>query len=405
MRRDKKVAALTLTVGLIVVGGTVLADDVQRAAGVIVADEPMITSEKAVLADLWWDYKETYLEPDTGRTMNLQDGAATTSEGQGYTLLRAVWMDDQQTFARSWQWTKDNLQRDDSLLASRFGQRADGSYGIQNGLGGGISATDAGVDVALALLMAYSRWQQDDYLYDALPLIRALWERSVVLVDGEPVLVADDLQRGNDAQVLVDPSCLAPYAYRVFAAVDPEHDWAGVVDSSYALLERLAAEPLGAGATVGLPPERVHVDRRTGELTAVAGDLMTRYSTDALRLPWRLALDHAWYADERARRLLESQSFLADTYLERGRLVAAYHRDGTPVVESEAPAMYGGAMGFFDTVRPELADEIYTEKLLPLYDFDTGDLAEQLGYHDSTWVWFGMALHFDELPNLNVTEE
>jgi endo-1,4-beta-D-glucanase Y len=403
MRRDKKVAAITLTVGLTVVGGIVLADDVQRAAEVIAADEPMITSEKTLLADLWRDYKETYLERDTGRTMDLQDGA-TTSGGQGYTLLRAVWMDDQETFARSWQWTKDNLQRDDSLLAGRFGQRADGSYGIQDGLGGGISATDADVDVAFALLMAYSRWQQDDYLYDALPVIRALWERSVVLVDGEPVLAADDLQRSDGDQVLVDPSYLAPYAYRVFAAVDPEHDWAGVVDSSYAMLERLGAEPLGAGATVGLPPERVHVDRRTGEFSAVAGDLMTRYSTDALRLPWRLALDHAWYADERARRLLESQSFLADAYLEHGQLVAAYHRDGTPI-DSEAPAMYGGAMGFFDTVRPELAEEVYTQELLPLYDFDTGDLAEQLGYHDSTWVWFGMALHFDELPNLNVTEE
>ena len=62
-------------------------------------------------------------------------------------------------------------------------------------------------------------------------------------------------------------------------------------------------------------------------------------------------------------------------------------------------------MGYLDTVRPDLADEVYTDALLPLYDPDTGDLAQELSYHDSTWVWFGMALHLDELPNLNVTEE
>jgi endoglucanase len=67
--------------------------------------------------------------------------------------------------------------------------------------------------------------------------------------------------------------------------------------------------------------------------------------------------------------------------------------------------MYSGAMGYFTTVEPDLADEVYTEELLPLYDPDTGDLTEQLDYYDSNWVWFGMALHLDELPNLNVTEE
>ena len=37
--------------------------------------------------------------------------------------------------------------------------------------------------------------------------------------------------------------------------------------------------------------------------------------------------------------------------------------------------------------------------------FDTGDVAGQVSYYDSNWVWFGMALHLDELPNLNVSEE
>ena len=400
-RRRGIAAAVAAAVAVTVVGGVTLADDVQRAAAVVAADEPMVASDKTLLTDLWRVYTETHLEPGTSRTMDLQNGSVTTSQGQSYTMLRAVWMDDQETFAASWQWTKDNLQRDDSLLAARFGERADGSYGIQDEN----SATDADVDVAFALLMAYSRWQEDDYLYDALPLVEAVWERSVVLVDGEPVLAADDLQRDNGAQVLVNPSYLAPYAYRVFARVDPRNDWLALTNNSYALLEELAQEPLDADRTAGLPPDWVSVDRRTGELSAVGGDLTTQFGRDALRLPWRLALDSTWYGEERALHLLEGQSALADSWTGQGRLVAAYDRDGTPAADSEAPAVYGGAMGYFDTVRPDLADEVYTEELLPLYDPDTGDLSGELSYYDSNWVWFGMALHLDELPNLNVSEE
>ncbi|RFU21416.1 glycosyl hydrolase family 8 [Geodermatophilus marinus] len=399
-RRRIIAAAAAIAVVLAVAGGVRLADDVQRAAAVIAADRPMVASDKTVLADLWRVYAETHLEPGTSRTLDLQDGAVTTSEGQGWTMLRAAWMDDQQTFAASWQWAKDILQRDDALLASRFGRLPDGSYDVLDQT----SATGADTDVAFALLMAYSRWQEDDYLYDALPLIEALWERSVIEVGGRPVLAADDRQRAEE-QVLVNPSSLAPYAYRVFARVDPEHDWAGLVDSSYALLEQLAGQPLDAGRAAGLPPNWVRLDRRTGQFGAAGGDLTTRFGHEALRLPWRLALDHAWHGDERPLRLLEGQAALATRWTEEDRLVAAYRRDGTPAADRESPALYGGAMGFFSTVRPDLADEIHAEELLPLYDPDTKDLTEPLGLHDSTWVWFGMAFHLDELPDLTVTEE
>ncbi len=403
-RREIAVAAVVAVV-VVLVGGVRLADDVQRAAAVIAADEPMVASDKTLLSDLWRVYQETYVEAGTNRTMDLQDGGVTTSEGQGHTMLRAVWMDDRQTFADSWRWTKDNLQRDDSLLARRFGERPDGSYGIQEDLGGGDSATGADVDVAFALLMAYSRWQEDDFLYDALPLVDAVWEQSVVTVDGEPVLAADDLQRGNRDGVLVNPADLAPYAYRVFARVDPDHDWTALVDSSYTLLQELTEQPLDADRAAGLPPDWVRLDRRTGEFSAAGGDLTSQFGSEALRLPWRLALDSAWYGDPRALQLLEGLDVLAREWTGHGRLVAAYERNGAPATDRQAPALYGGAMGYFTTVRPDLADEVYTDALLPLYDPDTGDLAQPLDLHDSNWVWFGVALHLDELPNLNVTEE
>ena len=405
-RRSTRLGMVLAAVLLLAVVAVVrFQDDVGRAVDVVSADEPIPGSDKTVLADLWSVYKETYLQSSSGRTVDRQADGITTSEGQSYTMMRAVWMDDQETFADSWQWTKDNLQRDDSLMAWKFGELADGTFGIQTEAGGGNSATDADVDIAFALLMAYSRWKDDDYLYDALPVIDSIWEKSVIRVDDRFVLAANDLERIAADGVLVNPSYLAPYAYRVFAEVDEQHDWSALVDDSYALLEDLQEQPLDAASAAGLPPDWISVDRRTGEISAAGGDLTTRFGFEALRLPWRLALDHRWYGEPRARELLEAQALLARTWTGEHRLVAEYERDGTPAADYETPAMYGAAMGFFDVVRPDLADEVYTEELLPLYDSDDRDVAGTLGYYDSNWMWFGMALHLDELPNLNVSQE
>ena len=399
------VVAVVLALVLGVLGTVRYADDVARAVRAVAADEPRAVNDRTVLDNLWRVYKETYLEEGTGRTVDRQTDDITTSEGESYTMLRAVWSDDLQTFTESWQWTKDNLLRDDGLLSWRFGERPDGSYGVQTEVGGDNAASDADVDVALALLMAYSRWKQESFLYDALPLIHAIWDQEVVGVAGRPVLVANDLERDDDERVLVNPSYFAPYAYRVFARVDPAHDWSALVDNSYAVLEQLDAQPLDADRSAGLPPDWVYMDRETGEFSAVSDQLTTRFSYDALRLPWRLALDARWHGEDRARALLERQSALATRWREDGRLVAAYDRDGTPAADYEAPALYGGAMGFFTVVEPGLAEEVYAEELLPVYDADTGNLAEQLGYYDSNWVWFGMALHLDALPDLTVSDE
>jgi len=404
-RRVAVVVAAVLVAVLGVAGTASYADDVSRAVQTVVADEPRAVSDQTVLGNLWRVYTENYLEEGTGRTLDPQNDQITTSEGESYTMLRAVWMDDLDTFSASWQWTKDNLQRDDFLMSWRFGLRDDGTYGVQSELGGDNTASDADSDIALALLMAYSRWKQDVFLYDALAIVSSIWEQEVVVVDGAPVLVANDLEQDDPDRVLVNPSYFAPYAYRVFAEVDPDHDWMGLVDNSYAVLEQLDQQPLDADRAVGLAPDWVFMDRRTGAFSAVSDTLTTRYSYDALRLPWRLALDVRWNGEERARQLLEQQSVLATRWTTDGRLVAGYDRDGTPAVDYEAPAMYGGAMGYFDVVDPALADEVYAQELLPVYDADTGNLAQQLGYYDSNWVWFGMALHLDALPDLTVTNE
>ena len=61
-----------------------------------------IFSNQAMLEALWENYKEEYIEDSSFRTLDKQRDNITTSEGQSYAMLRAVWQDDKQTFDKSW---------------------------------------------------------------------------------------------------------------------------------------------------------------------------------------------------------------------------------------------------------------------------------------------------------------
>ncbi|MDQ3014784.1 MAG: glycosyl hydrolase family 8, partial [bacterium] len=79
---------------------------------------PIIFSQRGELLALWEDYKKEYLEPGTYRVLDKQKDFITTSEGQSYAMLRAVWLGDKETYDNVWKWTKDNLRREDNQLFS-----------------------------------------------------------------------------------------------------------------------------------------------------------------------------------------------------------------------------------------------------------------------------------------------
>ncbi len=370
-------------------------------------NKPLLFSKNDTLMELWNSSKVNTIEPGTNRTLDKQQQNITTSEGQSYSMLRAVWMDDKQQFDESFQWAKDNLQRDDFLFSWKFGLLPDGSYGIQETVGGRNTATDGDSDIALALLMAYSRWRDDDYLFDAKKIINSIWEKEVVIINGEPVLVANDLERLNPDEVIVNPSYFSPYAYKIFAQVDPTHDWKGLTDNSYEILTKVSELKLDKESSVGLPPDWVKINRKNGAITASNDpNLTTNFGFDAMRTPFRLALDYMWFEDERAKEVLSKYSFLKDEWDRNGELKAVYRHNGTVAEDYEAPpAIYGGTIGYFIVMHPEIAKKIATEKLASLYDPDGQNWEEPLSYYDDNWAWFGLAMAYDSLPNLTSPEE
>ena len=85
-------------------------------------------------------------------------------------------MDDRSSFDTVWRWTVANLQvRGDGLFASLWG-------------GGGVqdhnTATDADLDIALALLFAARRFGDSALPQAALGVLAGMWQHDIATIDG-----------------------------------------------------------------------------------------------------------------------------------------------------------------------------------------------------------------------------
>ncbi len=356
---------------------------------------PIVFSTRNMVDSIWAKYKANYIEKDTFRTINKQQDNVTTSEGQSYTMFRAVQMDDKATFDGAYGWTQKILSRkEDKLFSWLFGKDTDGNYRVLRSQGGYNSASDSDIDIALSLIFAHNRWKEDAYLTDAKGIITDIWEKEVIVIKGIPYLTANNIEKFTSPRVIVNPSYFAPYAFRIFAKIDPKHDWMGLVDSSYSVLNAVAASSLDTNSTVKLPPDWITIDRKTGEIQATGiSTLTTNYSFDALRVPWRIALDYLWNREPRAKVYLDKLSFLSDEWVKKGKIASVYSHDGKVIHDAEVPAMYGAVIGYFMVSDPAHAEEVYDKKLKALYNPDISSWKKPLSYYDDNWAWFGIGLY------------
>lgn len=355
-----------------------------------------------LLQALWQNYKLHVWDSRTGRTIDEQSMGRTTSEGQAYTMLRAVWANDPSTFASTWQWTTLHLQRSDHLFSWLWGKEPDGSGGILVRQGGQNTASDADTDIALALLMAYGRWHNHTYLNEAQSIIQSIWQEEIVIVQGVPYLAADNVEKtSSSSTIIINPSYFSPYAYRLFAKVDKANDWQALIASSYELIRSASLAKLGADKSDDLPPDWIAMNRMTGSLQAVAGlnHTTTDFGYDAFRVVWRVGLDWQWFHDGEALQTLKQFGFLGSTWQRNHRLEAVYSHNGSAKADYASLALYGGVLPYFQYTHPASAQAIVKSQLAPLLSESSRGLMRPLSYYDNNWVWFGLALYSGRLLN------
>lgn len=332
----------------------------------------------AELRDTWEAYLRVYVSPE-GRVIDFREDGVTTSEGQSYAMLRALWMNDQPAFDRVWSWTVANLQAGAAgrLPAWRWGLLPAGDWGVLDPQ----PAADADQLIIWSLLGATRRWKSKAYAAEASRLVERFWIEEVDEVGGRLVVLPGPWARGADP-IRLNPSYFLPFVWRDLARWDKSRPWRRLLDDGYALLEECR------GST-GLAKDWCWLNATTGAVVAAPVPEHDNYAFEALRVPWTLAAEVKWHHEPRARRLLGPYLALLATGKEL-RLPAVIGPDGGGRVEWEYPGMYGALLPAWGLRRPALARRVLAEKLEPLRgDHGWGDADD---YYGQNWIWFGLAL-------------
>lgn len=333
---------------------------------------------KVVAENIFSSIQESFLRDDG--LIEGESGKAL-SESQSYGMLMATWLDNREMFDRVWVWTKKNLQTrtKDNLFSWRW----------ENGRVTDVNpATDADQDIAYALYLAYKRWGDEKYLTEAKGIVADIWTVETEIVAGIRYVAAGNWAVTERDGVIVNPSYLAPYQYRVFAEIDPEHDWMGLVDSSYKILNLCTG-------VVGLAQDWCKIDNQGNVVKnfRLSKTDSSVYSYDALRVPYRVSMDYVLNNDQRAIEYLKRNKVFIDDWKKNEKIFSVYNQRGEYVEESESLAGYGAQLASMSLLDKEIAQEIFEKKIYSIESF------KDISFYDLSWLWFGLHFYGDTMAN------
>ena len=228
---------------------------------------------------------------------NMYKRGCTVSEGIGYGMLITLFQGDWDAFNRLWIYSQAYRN---SAYASGRGLMPWLTSSFSWDIPDESSATDADLDIAPSLMLAYYMSGNTAYLNDALTLIAALWDNEVNL--SNHLLYSGDTPTWKAAaNPSYNLSYFSPVALRLFALVDKNHDWTSVLNAQYTYMLNVQA------AGTGVFPD--WSDGSGNAINPPNNSAKTTYWTfnkESVRIPWRIAWDYYWFADERAASVLNT---------------------------------------------------------------------------------------------------
>ena len=335
-------------------------------------------SDAALLRRTWRGYRRHFVQAD-GRVIDWKGGGISTSEGQAYAMIRAVWADDRDTFERARRWTRDNLQGGvpTALPAWRWGQRPDQSWGVLDPQ----PASDADQWMAWALLLGAERWQAPALRVQAVGLLDQLWSREVMPL-GDRLVLLPGPWAASTTPLRLNPSYFLPFAWRDFAKADPSHPWVELIDDAYAILNE-------SGAQSTLVPDWLYLDPATGQRTAAPDPAHDLFGFEAARFAWTLAAEVAWYDEPRARALLSPIAQLSESFRINGQLPAVSTPDGAAAVSYPHLSTTGSVLAAWAWAKP---DELAALRKTIDQARRCAGWGERDDYFAQNWTWLGLAL-------------
>ncbi len=274
-----------------------------------------------------------------------ESGVNSVSEGIAYGMLIMVYMDNatnntQSKFDKLWNYYKNNTNKSTNHGVMNWKvkgfthQVADPVSGNSNG------ATDADIDAAQALLMAYKQWGNSSYLDDAQTLIQNLWTYEVNS--------NKQLKPGDMFDDYKNPCYFITNAMKLFDQVKGlqgwtnSWDWTTVANNCYTLMSKVA------NASTGLIPDWCY---ENGTLLTGIKDskFESIFGYDAVRIPWRMAHAYAWYGDTQAKSIASKiTTWAKGKYPSPNDIVDGYFLDGRP---GDGTGAFSGSLSSWGTSK------------------------------------------------------
>jgi len=312
------------------------------------ADETETRSPARIDLDNWWAHYQQSFITAGGRVMRPEHGGDTVSEAQAYALLYGSLLDDRTTFDRVWEWTRTNLARkekfDDNLFAWRW---QDGQVADWN------SASDASLDIALALLLGFQKWNDASLRDAALAIAGDVLKKETVHTKLGLTLLPGTWGRNDNGDTVINPSYFSPATFRMLYELTHAEQWLELTELSYTVWEKTGwrvARARGAG----LPPDWCRITPE-GDFAHAKGR-STACGWDALRVPVRAGLDALLMEHKGARRYLAKHQvrfFRKKLEGDADRTVAVYAYWGAQADPSESLAMSASALFAFQAAGEE----------------------------------------------------
>ena len=215
----------------------------------------------------------------------------TVSEGIGYGMLNSYFAGDETTFNSLWNYSRGYR----TYFVTKFTPWI--TYNFHYNKIDNSSATDADLDIATSLILMYYKTNKQEYLNDALTIVNAIWEQEIE----QPSKL---ILSGNTNVWTINPtynlSYFSPVALRLFAKVDGNHDWNGVITAMYAYMRKV--QDAGTGV---FPDWSDAAGAAKNPPNSSATNTYWLFDKESVRIPWRIAWDYYWFQDENAKAVLD----------------------------------------------------------------------------------------------------
>ncbi len=311
--------------------------------------------------------KNMYIESADGQfgRIRFDDIKYTVSEGIGYGMLIYVYMANE---------TNNFCQDHFDKLYAYYKKWSNGN-GVMNWkiegferVNGYNGATDADLDVALALCLAAKQWGYSSsfsYADEAENLLNAIYNKEVGThtVDGDLLTLINP----GDSWVSIANPCYFTIASvgvydqtQKYFSFSKQNDWEKVYDDSHIFLQKSQRNGLWPNWSNwdGTPCNRGSYDPSSMD-----------FGWDACRTPWRVGMDYLWYGTESSKAMLQKTL----TFMEAKNMLDAPVRAGFySNLDAEDPAdvVYegnGGMSAFIGSYACALMLDESTKENLDMY--------------------------------------